>query len=302
MNLDQNTLYMKKVHYLFIIPLLLISIAMKSDKKAYQLLNDSGKKVSYAKMIKQLAKADVVFFGELHNNAISHWMELEITKDLYKLKGNKLILGAEMFESDGQLLIDEYLQDLIPYKNYKSQARLWPNFDTDYAPILKFAKKSSIPFIATNIPRRYASMVNKGGFEALEQLSAEAKNFIAPLPVKYDPNVNCYQSMIEMMAKMPGASHGAENIAKAQAIKDATMAHFIMNSWQENSTFFHFNGSYHSDNHEGIAWWIKQSKPDMKIVTVTTIEQDSLNKINDVEDLNKADFILLTDASFTTTY
>jgi len=270
-------------------------MAMKSDKRAFQFFNSKGKTVEYNTVLNAAADADIVFFGELHNNAISHWMEYELAKDLIAKKGDKVVLGAEMYESDGQLLINEYLSGLVKYKYFKGQARLWPNDPTDYKPLLQLAHDNKIPFIATNVPRRYASAVNKGGFEILEQFSDEAKQYFAPLPINYDENVDCYKSMQKMMGK-----HGA-NIAKAQALKDATMAYFILKNWKEGKTFLHFNGSYHSDNYEGIIWHLKQQNPDLKIVSITTVEQEKLNKI-DKETRAKADFILVVDQDVTKTY
>ena len=270
-------------------------MAMKSDMKAYQYFNKKGKAISYEKMLKAVSDYDIIFFGELHNNAISHWMEYELAKDLIAQKGDKMVLGAEMYEADGQLLIDEYLSGLVKYKYFKAQARLWPNDPTDYKPLLELAYDNKIPFIATNVPRRYAAAVNGGGFEILDKFSDEAKRYMAPLPIEYDPNVACYKSMQEMMGK-----HGA-NIAKAQALKDATMAHFIMQNWEQGKTFLHFNGAYHSDNYEGIVWYLKKANPELKIVTITTVEQENLDSVA-TESLKKADFILVANEDVTKTY
>ena len=134
----------------FLVPIILIAfslMAMKADKAAYQIYNIKGKKVSYAKLFKQAMGADVVLFGELHNNPICHWLQLELTADLFKEKGNQLVLGAEMFERDGQLILDEYIDGEISTRSFESQARLWPNYETDYKPLIEFAKENSIPFI-----------------------------------------------------------------------------------------------------------------------------------------------------------
>jgi uncharacterized iron-regulated protein len=276
-----------------------IFAAMKSDKEAFELYDANGKDVKYDKMIKELLKADVVFFGELHNNPISHWFELEITKSLYDVKKSDLVLGAEMFESDNQLLIDEYLNGTIKTKNFEAEAKLWPNYSTDYKPLLEFAEENDLRFIATNIPRRYAALVNKKGFEGLDSLSSEAKKLIAPLPVNYDPEVNCYKSMIEMMGGMGG--HVTANIPKAQAIKDATMAYFILQNWEKGKLFLHYDGSYHSDNHEGIVWWLKQANPNLNILTITTVEQDTIQPLSD-DFKNTADYIIVVPSDMTKTY
>lgn len=285
---------MYKRNFIIAITAILL-VSMSADKRSFNLFNAKGKLVNYDKMLDVAAKADIVFFGELHNNAISHWLEYQLAIDLAEKKDSNLVLGAEMYESDGQLLINEYLSGLVKYKYFKSQARLWPNDNTDYRPLLQIAHDKKIPFIATNVPRRYASAVNKGGFEVLEQFSDEAKKYFAPLPIDYDGNVACYKSMQEMMGK-----HGA-NIAKAQGLKDATMAHFILKNWEEGKTFLHFNGSYHSDNYEGIIWHLKRKNPNLKIISISTVEQADINKI-DEETQKKADYILVVDENVTKTY
>ncbi len=278
--------------------LVAVTMSFTTDKPAYKLFNKDGKSMKYSKMIKALSEADVVFIGELHNNPISHWMELEITKDLAKLNTKGVTLGAEMFEADNQLIIDEYLKGLISEKKFEAEVRKWPNYDTDYKPLMSFAKENNFQFIATNIPRRYASIVFSKGFAGLDKLSKEAKSYIAPLPIAYDENVKCYADMIEMGKKM---GHGNPKFPQAQAIKDATMCHLILENLEEGKTFIHYNGSYHSDNYEGIVWHLKKANPNLKIVTVTTIEQKDIEKLNE-DSQNTADFIFVVPEDMTKTY
>ncbi len=287
---------MKKI--LFALVAVLMLSAFKSGKPAYVFYNKKGKKVKYEKVVKAALNADVVFFGESHNNPIAHWMELELTKDFYKAKGENLILGAEMFERDNQLILNEYLSGKISGKSFKDEARLWPNYSTDYKPLVEFAKEHNLPFVATNIPRRYASVAYKKGFEGLEKLDAEAKTYIAPLPIAYDSAIKCYNDMLHM----PGmGGHVNENFPKAQAVKDATMAFSIAGYAEKGKLFFHYNGSYHSDNYQSILWHLNQYKPGLKIVTITTVEQADIDTISD-ETRNLADFILVVPDDMTTTY
>lgn len=244
--------------------------------------------------MKQLAQKDIVMIGEFHNNPISHWMELEITKDCKETRN--LILGAEMFEQDNQSALDMYLQGKLSAKGLDSMARLWKNYPTDYAPLVNYAKENNIAFAATNIPRRYAAIVSKGGFEALDTISEKEKAWIAPLPVKYDAELPGYKNMLTMMA-----GHGTPNMPKAQAIKDATMAYFILKYFVPGSLFIHYNGSYHSENHDGIVWYLKQAKPELNITTVTTVSQKNIKHLL-TENKNKADFIICVDEDMTATY
>lgn len=268
------------------------------DNPTYQIFDKDGNKVNYSDMFSTAVAADIVFFGELHNNSISHWLELELTKDFFELKGNKLVLGAEMFESDQQVLLDEYTSGIISKKSFEEQARLWPNHDTDYAPLIDFAVANKLKFVATNIPRRYASLVFHGGFEALNVLSPEAKQWIAPQPIPYNPELPCYKSMLEMqgMGRKP-----SENFPKAQAIKDVTMAHFIIRNYKKGNLFFHYNGSYHSDNFEGIVMYITQAGGDTRVCTITTVEQENLDSLQE-ENIGLAKFIIVVNQDVTKTY
>ena len=280
--------------------LLILSQALTAqDKPAYQLFNKEGKAVKYKKLLSAAEQADVIFFGELHNNPVAHWLQLELARGIFEEKEKGLVMGAEMFEADDQILIDEYFSGTINTKAFEDEARLWKNYQTDYKPLLEFAREKELQFIATNIPRRYANLTFREGFEALDSLSAEGKSYIAPLPIDYDANLPAYKKMIEMMS-----GHGAENVEnfpKAQASKDATMAYFISSNWAPGQTFVHFNGSYHSDGFEGIVWYLRQFEPEASILTITTVEQADLGQLEE-EHLDKADFILVVDEDMAKTY
>lgn len=285
---------MKKITLLFCIAL--ISFSFKGEKKSHEIFNSAGKVVSYDDILNAAKNADIVMFGELHDNPIDHWLQLQLTKDLYELKKQNLVLGAEMFESDDQVVLNEFLAGKITDKTFKDECKLWPNYATDYKPLVFFAKKNALNFVATNIPRRYANMVYSKGLESLDSLSADAKKFIAPLPIKYDGNVKCYKDIFES-----AGGHGGENLPKSQAVKDATMSYFMLQNWSAGKTFLHYNGSYHSDNHEGIVWYLLQANPKLKVVVISATEQESIDKL-DKESEGKGDFIICTPGDMTKTH
>lgn len=279
---------------LSIVCFFIIGLSLAQQKPAYILYNAKGKKIGYDKMIRMLAEKDIVLFGEFHNNAIAHWLQLEVTTSLKEKR--ELVLGAEMFEQDNQDALDLYLQGKLKPRGLDSMARLWKNYPTDYAPLVNFAKENHIAFGATNVPRKYASMIAKGGFEALDTISAKEKKWIAPLPIAYDAELPGYKKMVEMMG-----GHAGANLPKAQAIKDATMAHFILQYYTPGSLFLHFNGSYHSDNYEGILWYLKNKQPNLKYATITTVSQKDVNTLL-AENKGRADFIICVDENMTNTY
>lgn len=270
-----------------------------SQKQAYELYNQRGRAIRYERMLNDCKRANVILFGEQHNNAIAHWLQFELTKDLYGLLGDDLVLGAEMFEADGQLILDEYFSGLITQKKFEDEMRLWNNYKTDYKPLIEFAKEQDLLFVATNIPRRYASLVFNLGLDSLQSLSDEAKRYMMPLPLEYDTSLTAYSSL---MAQNPMGMHGnPENFRDAQAVKDATMAWFILNNFGRGETFLHFNGSYHSDNFESINYFLKRSVTDLEIVTITTVSQEDVSKL-DPEHEDKANYIIAVPEAMTKTY
>lgn len=291
---------MKKI-VLIVLFVSMAAIGFANDYPAYKLYNSAGEEVQFKSMISDLMYSDIIFFGELHDNPIAHWMELEITKASFEQIGDKLILGAEMFEADNQMILNEYLLGKISNKSFESEMRLWPNYKTDYKPLVEFAKENNLKFVAANIPRRYASIVSREGFEGLENLSEQAKQFIAPLPMNYDPELECYKQMMDIGGMPNSVMAMKNNLPKAQSAKDATMAHFIVQNWKDGNLFIHYNGSYHSDNKQGIIWHLLKYDPDLKIKTITTILKDNIEEINE-KDLKEADYILVVPRSMTRTY
>lgn len=267
-----------------------------TDKEAYKVFSKSGEEAEYSKILEAAMDADIVLFGEMHNNPIIHWLQLELIKDIHANDTNQtLVLGAEMFESDDQLVLNEFLKGTIRGKDLEKEAKVWNNFATDYKPLLEFAQTNGFKFIATNIPRRYASLVARSGFDALDSLDENAKNLICPLPVQTNLELESYKAMDQM----GGMGHGMSFLKHAQAAKDATMAHFINKNL--DGIFIHFNGSYHSDSFEGIYWHLKNMNKDLKIVTISSREQNSLTDLSD-DNKEIADFIIVTPSTMTKTY
>lgn len=275
--------------------LLIICFPVFSQKTiGYKIFNEKGKPISFEKLVSEASKADIILFGEYHNNAISHWLQYELTKTLASKKN--VVLGAEMFESDNQKVLNQFLQNEIDEKALDTLARVWKNYKTDYAPLVRIAKEQKTPFIATNIPRKYANLVYKKGFEGLDSLPQDEKQWLAPLPIEFDPELPCYRDILKM-----DHGHANANLPKAQAVKDATMAYFIMKNFTVGTPFIHYNGSYHSDNYQGIVWYLKRMKPELNYLTITTVQQENPNKLNP-ENKHLADVIICVDEHMTPTH
>lgn len=266
--------------------------------KAFAIYDATGEELNFAEAVEAMARYDVVLFGEYHDHALIHWLQLKTVQALAEKK--KIVLGGEMFETDGQLILDEYLMNMMTEKVFEDHARLWPNYKTDYKPLVDFAKANAIPFIATNVPRRYASLVARHGLDTLAQLSAASRVLLPSLPIEFSMETPGYEDMIEMMQGGHGMPFSPENFVKAQAIKDATMAERIAANLEPKRTFIHFNGDFHSADYGGIYWYLKQAKPDMKVITVKIFSENSLDYQEDWQ--GSGDLILVVPADFTRTH
>jgi uncharacterized iron-regulated protein len=283
----------------FLILLLFIScfsVTFAQDKPAYKIFDAEGKEVKYEKMISAAEKADVIFFGEQHNDPISHWLELQVFKSIFE-KDKTVALALEMFEADDQVVLNEYINGVIEEKHLLSEAKIWPNYKTDYKPLVEFAKANKLKVIASNIPRRYANLVYRKGINALDSLP-ESRQWIAPLPITIDLELPGYKSMMSSMGSH-GTPGSAENMARSQAVKDATMAFFILKN--RKGKVYHVNGAYHSQNGEGIIWYLKKSEPGIKTATIHVIDQEQLASLN-AENKKLADFIIVVPSDMTKTY
>jgi len=271
------------------------------DFKAYRFYTGKGKEIKTDKLISELADYDVVFFGENHNSSINHWLQLKITEGLYQKKNGQLILGAEMFERDNQPQLNQYLNGNFDAKKLKDSARLWNNFSTDYKPLVDFAKAKKLNFIATNVPRRYASQTAKEGLQSLNSLPEKDKSYMAQLPVQVTLETPGYPEMKAMMGDHADGTKTMNFIA-AQAIKDATMAESILKNFQSGKTFIHYNGNYHSKEFGGIYWYIRQKNPTLKMAVISVFESEDPELKIPEKEYKPTDFNLVIPADMTKTY
>ncbi len=276
--------------------------AYGASPTAYRIFDSKGAETDFAVMVDSLSRADAVFIGENHNCPISHWMELEISRALYERHGSDLVIGQEMMEADNQLILDEYMAGITSYDRFEAEARLWDNYSTDYYPTVYFAKENKIPFVATNVPRRYASVVSRGGLDALQGLSPEARQYIAPLPIALAcDSASTSEKFGAMMLISRRSPEEMQRLAEAQALKDATMGWFMARNMTPATKFLHINGSMHSDYRDGIIPYLLKYRPSTRVATVTSRRQDEIDVL-DPDCLGAADFYIVVPTEFPTSY
>lgn len=270
------------------------------DMPAYQLYTAKGKKTSFKKLVQASEKKELILFGEFHDNPITHWLQLELTEEMHAKFGAQLSLGFEMFEQDQQGVLNRYLSGQLDAKHLKDSLRLWPNYDTDYAPLIEFAKENQLSCVASNVQRKYASLLFKNGRMALDTLRPEIKAQMAPIDFIIDTSLSQYKEVFQMGNHM---GRMGMNMVEAQAFKDATMAQFILENRAKKAddVHIHFNGAFHSDFYQGILWYVQQKNPNIRVLTISTVTQEDVRKLGK-EHVGRADFIICVPDSMTKTH
>jgi uncharacterized iron-regulated protein len=246
------------------------------------------------------AAADVLFFGEEHNDSAGHYLESEIFKALHKQFGDNLSLSLEMFETDNQIALNDYLAGFIPEDRFSKDVRLWSNYK-DYRPMIEYAKQNKLDVIAANPPRRYVSMVSRRGMRSLDSLSKESKKFLPPLP--YDTLTGRYR---EKFADIMKGSPGGDNprVYYSQNLWDAGMSYSIYKYWRKNKDkkIFHCVGRFHCDEKLGTLAQLQKRKSELKILNISSFSDASFNNPDWEKFSNLGDYIILTDPGLKKTY
>ena len=279
--------------------LLSYTISAQITDSDFRIYDAKGNAATLQQIIDAAEKSDVVFLGENHDDATAHYLQAEIFKKIYEAdsKKRKIALSMEMFERDVQTVVDEYLRDLITEKKFLDDSRPWNNYKTDYRPLVEFAKQNNLPVIAANAPRRYVNMVSRSGRESLNQLSADAKKWLAPLPYSFASET--YAAKFNaLMGNMKSETNAPSKMLEAQALWDATMAFSIAEHLkkEKNALVVHLNGSFHTENRLGTAEQFLKFNPKAKITVVTMRYEDDFTKFDAAKHENLGDFVILTDA------
>ncbi|WDF75551.1 ChaN family lipoprotein [Mucilaginibacter sp. KACC 22773] len=286
---------MKLSILLLIICLPFVALSQATPVIHYKIFSTATQKpATVADIINNMAKADVLFFGEEHNDSTGHLLELELFKQLAQQYPGKTALSMEMFTTDCQLVLNEYLNGFIREKNLVSDARTWPNYK-DYRPLVEQAKQSQIPVVAANAPSRYTNMVTRNGLNSLQQLDAQARGYLPPLPIDTATGLY-YDKFVKIMGGH--AAMAGMQIYQSQNLWDATMGWSIAQFYKKHTDFkiMQINGGFHSEEKMGAVAQLKKYAPKARVITIGAYADESFDNPDWAKFSKLADYIILTDA------
>lgn len=295
---------MRRFSFLLTVLVLLLASSANAQipfsQEQFRIFDGSGAESNLEAVVEAAVNADVVFLGEMHDDAVAHALQLEIFKRVHAKVGSdrNLILSLEMFERDTQIVLDEYMTGQISETHLITSARAWPNYKTDYRPLIEFAKDKKLTVVAANAPRRYVNMVSRGGRPALNSLSRQAKSWLAPLPFA-QPSAAYSAKFRSLMSGSGEASMGLDNILASQALWDATMADSVAKALKRkrDPLVLHLNGSFHTENRLGTVEHLNQYRRRAKSVVITMRYEKDFKNFDKTKHASLGDFVILTDGS-----
>jgi uncharacterized iron-regulated protein len=256
-------------------------------------------------MAVDLAKADVVFIGEQHDDPNTHRLELAVLEALAR-RGRSVIVSLEMFERDAQEPLEHFLMGHMPEDEFLKASRPWPRYATDYKPLVDFAVSKDWPVVAANVPRSIASEVAKGGLEVLQPKSADDRKLFAA-ELKCPVGDDYFKRFAEAMGSHPAPGAPADEARRtteryyySQCVKDETMAESIAQAFTvgraggKKPTLVHFNGAFHSDYRQGTAERVARRLKDARIVVVSVKPVADLDQLKPGDDKKLGDFVVYT--------
>ena len=235
----------------------------------------AGAAVAPAAMHDAVARADVVFVGERHDDPIAHAAELQLLEQLAR-RGRPVVLALEMFERDVQPLLDAYVAGRATEAEQLAGARPWPNYAGDYRPLVELARARGWRVVASNAPRPLASLVSRGGLRALDTLAADRRAHVAAdLRCPDDAYRAKFVALMGDMAGHGGAPGDgaamAQRFYEAQCVKDETMAESVAAALAPGTTVVHVNGSFHSDEGLGAVERLRRRRPDATVLVISVV-------------------------------
>ncbi|WP_316737646.1 ChaN family lipoprotein [Pedobacter aquatilis] len=270
---------------------------IESNYKIYDVKKQ--KIISVDDIISDMDKADVLFFGEEHNDSIGHYLEATIFKKLSEKYPKKSALSLEMFHTDVQPIVNEYLADLITEKNFIKEGRAWNNYK-DYKPLIEYAKINKIDVVAGNAATRYSNAVTKGGLDVLKNFPKTSIDFLPPLPI--DTATGRYND--KFTETLGGHSMGPMKIYQTQNLWDATMAWSISKYLKTHKGFkvLQLNGRFHSDEKLGTLAKLQAYTPKLQILNISAFSDESFDNPNWDKHKNLGDYIIITNPKVKRSY
>lgn len=244
----------------------------------YQLLSPQAKPIQLSQLPNALTDADVILIGEWHTHAGVHRFQTDLIQQL--ITENKTVaLSMEQFSRDKQDVVDQYLAGTIGEQVLITNGAAWPNYESDYRPLVELAKSNDLDIIAANAPKPIVRCIGRQGLDYLNKLTDKERSFLAS---DIDTSTTPYKE--KFMASMHhGKPEQTEKQFAAQVTWDETMAESIVTYLAQNngSQVVHIAGKFHTELGLGTKASILKRNGNLKVAVVTPVPDNTSTSGND---------------------
>lgn len=282
---------MKKRAFLLFCLLLPSVLFAQQTSSSYQVFDTkTGKTISIDELVKNMKNVDVLVFGEEHNDSVGHLLEADIFAKL-SISYPSAALSLEMFSTDVQPIVNEYLAGVISEKNFIKESRAWPNYK-DYQPLIELARTNKTDVIAANVATRYSNAVSMSGLEKLKDFPAASKAFLPPLPI--DTATGRYHD--KFVETLGGHDMGSMKIYQTQNLWDASMAWSIVKYTKlyPKKKILQINGRFHSDEKIGVVGQLKKYAPKLNVANISCFTGESTHPEDWKKYTDLGDYVIIT--------
>ncbi|WP_153446688.1 ChaN family lipoprotein [Vibrio algicola] len=250
-------------------PAPLASAAKVNTFYDFQLYSKTGQALSVEKMALQAQTADVILVGEWHTHAGIHLFQTQLLQALIQ-QPRAVALSMEQFSRDKQAVVNEYLEGEIGEQTLIQKGKAWPNYESDYRPLVELAKTNHIDVIAANAPKTMVQCIAKQGLSYLDKQPEQSLAWVAKVINIEDSPYK--QKFMDSMHH--GSAQQNETQYAAQATWDATIAESMVNylSQHPSKHIIHIAGMFHTEDGLGTAAAMLRLNPDLNILIITPTE------------------------------
>jgi uncharacterized iron-regulated protein len=239
-------------------------------------------------MAQGAAQREIILLGEIHDNHWHHGFRATMVKLLeekrYRHERDPMsdrrngfrpppvafeqltteqttAINSFVPSSDPATLTDDFLKAV----DWASSG--WAQYD--YRPLFDAALAARMPIYAGDVPKSIIRQAAKQGEAAIAPEERARLKLDVPLPANQQDAI-----LTELEAShcgmMPKTAFGG--MAFAQRLRDATLADVALKAHAAHGSAIVMAGNGHVRGDRGIAWYIRQREPNIKVVTVALVE------------------------------
>lgn len=199
-------------------------------------------------------------------------MQAQLFAELYRQNPN-MALSMEQFTRDKQPVVNQYLAGEIGEKTLITEGNAWPNYISDYRPLVELAKQNGLDVIAANAPKPIVRCIGREGADYLARLPSNERKWVAD-DLTLTPDA--YQAKFKASMHHGDEAKTQRQFA-AQTAWDDTMAESMVDYLAKHpgKQIIHVAGRFHVAEGLGTASRIKARNPELNVVMVTPVTEQS---------------------------